>query len=143
LAEDALDLEYIRALLGEAEMSDIALDGDGLGYVLEQTLLRMGEHLPGKPPDLSLITHLDAVTGLIRSLPFEVDLWKLQNIYYGLLQTFYPDMRKKAGQGDEDARAWVDQFNALGDKLRVRRGKLNGQPADPRQHLPDSVQPAV
>ncbi len=120
---DPLDIDRIRALLDEAEMSGIPLDGAGLGYVLEQTLGRMGDRLRHQPADPALMAHLDEVVGLVRSLPFEVDLWKLQNIYYGLLQAVCPEFRKKAAEGDRDAGAWLERFNALGDKLLIRRGK--------------------
>lgn len=96
---DMLDLEHIRALLNEAEISNVPLDGVSLGYVLEQTLERMGERLRAEPMDHSLIGHLDAVIGLVSSLPFEVDLWKVQNIYYRLLQTIYPDPTGKGQAG--------------------------------------------
>ncbi|TEB12883.1 Alpha-amylase 1 [Pelotomaculum sp. FP] len=123
-AADMLDIDYIKALLGEAQMSNIPLDGAGLSYVLEQSLEEIGEHFH-QQSDLSQIAYLDAVIDLVRSLPFEVNLWKVQNIYYGLLQTVCPERKKKAAQGDEEAKAWVDRFNALGDKLRIRRGKQN------------------
>ncbi|AKX94621.1 glycoside hydrolase [Moorella thermoacetica] len=122
-AGDNLDLEHIKALLGEAEMAGVPLDGEGLGYVLEQTLKQMAEKLLGQPDDQVFIGRLDAVISLVRSLPFEVNLWKVQNAYYRLLQTVYPGYREKARQGDGEARAWLDLFNSLGDKLQVRRGK--------------------
>ncbi len=123
LAEETLDLERVRTLLGEAEMSSVPLDGPGLAYALQLTLERMGEQLRAEPADRSLIAQLDEVAGFVRSLPFEVDLWKVQNVYYHLLHTVYPEFRKKTEEGDEDARAWIDYFNALGDKLQMRRGK--------------------
>lgn len=122
-AEETLDLEQVRALLEEAEMSKIPLDGAGLAYTLQQTLEKMAERLRDQPGDYSLLAHLDEVIGLVRTLPFEVDLWKVQNIYYGLLQTVYPETSKKAGQEDGEAQSWMERFNALGDKLRMRRGK--------------------
>lgn len=120
-AGDMTDLKQIRALLDEAKISNVQLDGTVHRYVLEQTLGRLGEHLREHPNDLSLIIHLDDVTGLVHSLPFEVDLWKVQNIYYSLLQTVYPGNLQKAAGGNEGAREWIARFNALGDKLRVRR----------------------
>ncbi|BAF59768.1 hypothetical protein PTH_1587 [Pelotomaculum thermopropionicum SI] len=119
--EETPDLEKITALLEEARTLGIPLDSRVLGYVIEQILARTGEQLKAKPDDLSLIRQLDAVVGLVRTLPFEVDLWKVQNIYYRLFQTVYRGYLEKAAKGDESARAWVDQFNSLGDKLKMRR----------------------
>ncbi|MHB1042386.1 MAG: DUF3536 domain-containing protein [Eubacteriales bacterium] len=118
---ETLDLDYINALLDEAKISNVPLDGATLGYVLERTLERMGEKLGAVPTDQSLIAHLDAVVGLARSLPFEVDLWMVQNVFYTLLETVYKDYLARAGQGDGEARSWVGKFASLGDKLKVRR----------------------
>jgi len=120
-AGNMTDLKQIRTLLEEAKIANVKLDGTVHRYVLEQTLSRLGERLWENPNDLDLITHLDEVTALVGSLPFEVDLWKVQNVYYSLLQTVYPDNLEKAAAGDEEAREWIARFNDLGDKLRVRR----------------------
>ena len=56
----------------------------------------------------------------MQRLPFRLNLWKIQNIYYKMLETVHPEFRTKAEQGEEAARAWVDRFVALGEKLRVR-----------------------
>ncbi|MDD4238785.1 MAG: DUF3536 domain-containing protein [Desulfotomaculaceae bacterium] len=120
-ATNKLEIDTIKALLGEAQMSNIPLNGAALGYVLEQNLEEIGEHFHHQS-DLSQIAYLHAVIDMVHSLPFEVDLWKVQNIYYELLQTVYPEYKKKAARGDDEARAWVERFNGLGDKLRIRRG---------------------
>jgi alpha-amylase/alpha-mannosidase (GH57 family) len=121
-SEKVLDLERITVLLHEAEMLGVRLDGAGLGYVLKQTVERMAERLSARPTDLALLENLEAVIGLARSLPFEVDLWKVQNVYYKLLHTVYPILQREAERGDEDTQVWVGHFAALGEKLRMRRG---------------------
>jgi alpha-amylase/alpha-mannosidase (GH57 family) len=121
LAGDSPDPEEISGILEEAETSKVSLDGAGLGYVLEQTLDRLGEKLTVRPGDRTLVRQLDTAVGLARSLPFVVDLWKIQNVYYSLLQRIYPEMLKKARSGDSEAKGWTQQFEALGDKLRIRR----------------------
>lgn len=118
---ETLELDYINALLDEAKTSNVPLDGATLGYVLERTLERMGKKLGAVPTDQSLIAHLDAVVGLARSLPFEVDLWMVQNVYFSLLETVYKEYLGRAGQGDGEARDWVEKFTSLGDKLQARR----------------------
>lgn len=120
LAQDTLDLEHIRALLAEARMSDVVLDKAGLGYVLEQSLERIGERLRVNP-DHPTIAELVAAIGLVHALPFEVDLWKVQNVYFRLLRQTYPEINGRAEGGDPQAKAWVEGFCALGEKLRIRR----------------------
>lgn len=121
-SSNPLNIDYIRDLLGEAQASNIPLNGAGLSYELEQSLEKIGEHFHHQS-GLSQIAYLNSVIDMVHSLPFEVDLWKVQNIYYKLLQTVYLELQGKATQGDNEAKAWVECFNALGDKLRIRRGK--------------------
>ncbi len=119
--EDPPDINRINVLMGEAAVTDVPLDGTILAYVLSQTLKRMGERLLAHPADRSLLAHLDDTVGLAKTMPFEVDLWKVQYMYYQLMGKVYPGMRNKAGRGEKDALLWVGRFNDLGDKLRVRR----------------------
>ena len=53
---------------------------------------------------------------MARSLPFEVDLWKVQNVYYQLQQSEYPKRH--------DEPEWVQPFLSLGDKLRMHAPAL-------------------
>ncbi|MFZ5644317.1 MAG: DUF3536 domain-containing protein [Bacillota bacterium] len=123
LSADELDIDYIDAILDEVSTSDVSLDAAGLGYVMEQTLERIGEKLTDKPYDSVAVTELDEAIALVESLPFRADLRKVQNIYYKFLQTIYTSQKVRAAGGDREAGLWVEQFNALGDKLRIRRGK--------------------
>ncbi|MDH7578286.1 MAG: hypothetical protein QHH75_10825 [Bacillota bacterium] len=82
---------------------------------------RTAERLRTRPEEFSLLEKLEKATGLARAVPFEVDLWKAQNIYYRLLQEVYPELRRRAEKGEEDARAWISRFNSLGENLQVRR----------------------
>jgi hypothetical protein len=117
---DDLDQGRIASLLEEARLAGITLDKAGLGYTLKQTIEHLGDRLNAEPTDFSLLQKLEATAGLLQALPFEVDLWKVQNRYYGMLQSIYPDLKVKAEQGDEAARDWISGFTSLGEKLSVR-----------------------
>ncbi len=119
LSSAPLELERINNLLDEAKQWNVDLDTVGLGYLFQQTLEeRMGESVSNSQ-DLSLLQELVSVVGLARSLPFEVDLWKVQNLYYDMLRIIYPEFQKKAQQGDKAARKWVAEFTSLGEQLSV------------------------
>lgn len=120
LEEAELDFERIRILLEEARVVKVVLDAEMLGYTIQHTLEQKMEQFFEEPADLDLLQGLEAAVNLARTLPFEVNLWQTQNIYYGMLQTFYPTFLKKAERGNEDAQIWISHFSALGDKLRVR-----------------------
>jgi len=80
----------------------------------------LAEQLRGQPTELSLLQQFEVMVGLARSLPFEVDLWKAQNIFFDLQRQVYPDLRERAEKGDEEAKIWVGNFLSLAEKLNCR-----------------------
>jgi hypothetical protein len=118
-AED-LDLARIQALLAEAKGLKVPLEGISLGYVLKGTIERMVQDFKDQPQDLGRLEKLEKISGLARSLPFDVDFWKVQNIFYGMTQTDYQAFRERAEKGEEAARNWVLHFSALGKNLSCR-----------------------
>jgi hypothetical protein len=114
------DLDQVRAILQAVATWRVDLDTAGLGYVLELTIERLAEEFRAQPGELAALQRLDAVAGLARFLPFEVSLWKAQNVYYDILQTVHPDFRVRAEQGDKEAQEWVRHFISLGDRLLVQ-----------------------
>ncbi len=124
LQDEEFDLDRIRTLLDEARAAKIAVDEAGIGYALREKVFRLTrgllEEIFADPIDLSAIQKLEAAVDLVHSLPFEVDLWKVQNRYYRMMQTAYPRFRERAERGDENAKAWVDHFVSLGNKLEFR-----------------------
>jgi alpha-amylase/alpha-mannosidase (GH57 family) len=121
LGKQELDLERVETLVEEARAARLELDASGLGFVLQGTLERMMERLarsPG-PPDM---TGLKAVVAEALTLPFDVHLWRLQNLFYAMLHSLYPAVAEQAAAGDTDAATWTEAFATLGERLRVRVG---------------------
>jgi len=116
-ASDEMHPERIRGLLDTARHENIALDAAGLSFALKRRLVERADRFIARPESLDELKVLTAVVTLARSLPFEIDLWKVQNAYYHVLQTIYPDMELRT---DDAARYWVEQFRMLGEKLNVR-----------------------
>ncbi len=117
---EPLDSARVQGILDEARTLGVDLDLAGAGYSLEQRIEQLAERFRRQPNELPTLQRMDAKVGLIRSQYFNIDLSKVQNIYYDLLQTVYPDKRAAADGGDERARSWERTFIALGEKLGVR-----------------------
>jgi alpha-amylase/alpha-mannosidase (GH57 family) len=114
------EFQTIHSLLDEARLLDIPLEGAGLEFSLRKALEGLAEKFQVYPSNLEYLKQLEAAVSLGTELPFALELWKVQNIYYDLLNSAYPRQRRQAEQGQEEARAWVEHFVALGDKLSVR-----------------------
>jgi len=117
LAEEKLDLDRIRTLLDSVAREGVSLDGPGLSYTLQQTLERMLGRFQAEPGDLALLQELVEVAELARVLPFEVNLWRAQNLYYQMQQSVGPEFRARA---DQEAQEWLPRFRALGENLGMR-----------------------
>ncbi len=116
IVEGPLDLVRFGALLDEARRDNLQLDEARIAFDLRQRLEAASSALAANPTDLKLLSELDDTMNVARMLPFEVNLWKAQNVYYTLLRTLYPS--QVSGQ-DEEARRWVEIFRGLGEKLRI------------------------
>ncbi len=115
-----LDLARVESLLAEARKAGIALDEATLEFSLRRKIEEVAQRFRQEPGDLALLQELGAKTGLAQSLPFEINLWAVQNLFYDAVQDVFPQVRARAEQGDEGAGNWVEQFRALGETLRVR-----------------------
>jgi alpha-amylase/alpha-mannosidase (GH57 family) len=122
VSADTLDLERIRSLLEETQTWEVELDTEGLSYLLQNTLERMMVNLVGAPENIDFLQELLDGTEILPALPFQVDLWKVQNLYHEILESVYPEFQERAGQGDEAAKEWLDRFVTLGKQLSMRVG---------------------
>ena len=84
------------------------------------------------PANPELLHRADVLVALIQMLPFPVNYWESQNIYYQMLQNELPS---RLNNEDEISVAWVKRFVALGEKLRVSVPEM--EPAE----LPVAVKP--
>jgi alpha-amylase/alpha-mannosidase (GH57 family) len=119
LGEGELELDRARALLEEAEAVRVQLDQEGLGYVVERAIERLAQRFLEHPRDSGLLEQWSEMARLTEALPFDVDLWKTQNVFYDLLNTVYDTVRERADAGDESAARWIRLFTALGEQLSV------------------------
>jgi alpha-amylase/alpha-mannosidase (GH57 family) len=112
--------ELIDPLLDESRSQGISLDEETLEYALRRSLERMAERLAANPMELQPLEQLNTATDILGSLPFQVNLWKVQNVFYELLRNVYPEFKTREDRGDEKARTWIRSFTALGEKLSVQ-----------------------
>jgi alpha-amylase/alpha-mannosidase (GH57 family) len=113
------DLDEIGVLLDEVNQWHIQLDQEELAYVLSQTIDQIAAGFEEDPEDEERLERLLSFAGVASHLPFEVNLWKAQNVYYYVLQSelgekyLHLDPEK---EGNEHAA----RFRELGELLAVK-----------------------
>jgi len=108
----------LQPLLDEAKSVGVALDGAGLAYAARAALERLMKRLDDFPEDRSLLEQVVRAAKLFREMPFEVDLRRVENGYFRLVEGVAPGVRKRAAEHDEEALRWIEIFEELGDTLR-------------------------
>lgn len=89
-----LDTARIRSLLEESKRANVSLDKEGLSYALEATIERMFDQFAKEPKNEALLQTLREVMEIHRGLPFDVNLWRVQNVYWDLLGKAEPEVKK-------------------------------------------------
>ncbi|HUH13068.1 MAG TPA: DUF3536 domain-containing protein [Longimicrobiales bacterium] len=115
---DRVEPERIATQLEEVAALSVPLDAAGLGYAYTRMLERLAADVREEPESIEALEQLRAGAALLAILPFDVNTWTVQNIYFELLQDTYPAMRRR-GPRDEAAAAWVAVFLELGRHLYV------------------------
>jgi len=82
------------------------------------------------PSDLPALSCWHAAVALVERLPFEVNLWRVQNLYAELVHGPQAEIRRRAAQGNSIATDWCRLFDELGLALKVR---LDARPAQSPQ----------
>jgi hypothetical protein len=116
------DMNRIQALLNEAATMKVPLDRPTLEFVIKKKAEQAAEDFGSAPADLKRLEELENAVNMASSMPFQVNLWEVQNIYAQNMNGIYSERRARAEQGDEGARAWIEHFNAVADKLHLRVG---------------------
>ena len=120
LQGDGLDPEVVRPLLEEARLAGATLDATALGLLLAANIEDLAEQLLEQPDDLSRLERLNKAAQLVRTLPFEVNLWKTQNICYKFLHTNWSGLKEKADLGDQNAQEWIHNCSVLAENFWIR-----------------------
>jgi hypothetical protein len=117
---EEVDLNKSREILEEIRRTGVKPDAVTLEFALRRTIERLFTRFVADPMEPGLLPRLHETIELVLSLPFEVRLWDVQNTYYRLMRELASKVNERAEHGDAEARAWLDGFVKLGEKLKVK-----------------------
>jgi len=120
LAKDSIIPERVQSLLDEAASMKVTLDTATLEFVVRRQTELQARAFWTNPKELTGLARLDAAVILARSMPFQVNLWQVQNMCAQRLNGTFSAMRAQAEQGNEEARSWVSHMSSLAENLDLR-----------------------
>jgi alpha-amylase/alpha-mannosidase (GH57 family) len=131
LEEEPIDLTKVRSLISLAKSDGVVLESHALRYLTDQHMKRSMVQLQAKPVEQDNLEHALSLARALRELPFELNLWQAQNIWY---DTLTKSNRFLLGLEASAAEAWRANFLELGrqlsiavEQLVVEEGSLAGQ----------------
>jgi alpha-amylase/alpha-mannosidase (GH57 family) len=117
---DPPDWRMVWRLLDESRDLDLLLDSEGLGFHYQAALERVAERWRRSPADLEALSELADAVSQYRALPFAVNLWRIQNLVYEVLQAMYHEFQQRSRMTDGEASQWLDLFARLSQDLQIR-----------------------
>jgi hypothetical protein len=117
ISAESLNLDRLRSLLTEARARSINVQSEEVGYAAKNRLEQLITRVQAEPENTELLMELENAAELLMPLAAPLKLWKVQNIYWDLMQGAYPSMNERAELGDEAARSWVEHFLKVGEQL--------------------------
>ena len=140
LEEEPIDLKRVRSLISLAKSDGVVLESHTLRYLSDQHMKRAMIHLHAKPLETERLEQAVTLARTLRELPFELNLWQAQNIWYDTLT-----MSRSFLMGVEPSAAtiWKEtylelgrQLSIAGEELVVEEGSLPDLASSAREQLP-------
>ncbi|HTV07049.1 MAG TPA: DUF3536 domain-containing protein [Acidobacteriaceae bacterium] len=116
LESEPIDALQMRAYLELAQSDQVPLNTSRLGYLADQKMKRAMVDLQTEVTDqteqVATIENALLVARTLNELPFELNLWQAQNIWYDV-------WKHKPQPAVPDPEAWIKGFHDLGELLRI------------------------
>jgi hypothetical protein len=117
IAAEPLNIDKLRSLIEHSRsLNGRVLDAD-ISYAIKTRMERMMQQLREMPEELPIMQALQQFAEAVMHLPLGLNLWKVQNLYWEMLQQIVPQYRERAQNGDGKAADWLNQFATVGEKL--------------------------
>lgn len=114
-----VDLARVHRVLEQVRTAQATLDSASLTLPLERALERIAGTLWHAPTDLRILHQLRDLAAIAKSIAPETDVWKVQNIFFDLMEEVYPDQKARAEADDSAAAEWIRIFKELAEPLAV------------------------
>jgi alpha-amylase/alpha-mannosidase (GH57 family) len=124
LEGDPVDQALLRSFLALAKADQIPLETATLSYIADQRMKRAMVELQISAGSLELLDRALALARTLVELPFELNLWQAQNIWYEILRVSSYGLTALA---TDDRPRWEKDFCELGSCLSIDYEAISAQ----------------
>jgi alpha-amylase/alpha-mannosidase (GH57 family) len=111
LESETIDQAQLRSFLALAKADQIPLDTATLSYIADQRMKRAMVELQMSSGSLEMLDRALALARALTEMPFDLNLWQAQNIWYEILRA---SDRSLTALSTEERPRWDEDFNELG-----------------------------
>ncbi len=115
LEADPIDLAVVRSFLSMADADEVELDTATLTYIADLRMKRAMIELTMSSGSLEILDRALSLARTLTELPFELNLWQAQNIWYEILR----GMNSLNAHTAEERPRWNRDFHDLGCCLSI------------------------
>jgi hypothetical protein len=108
LSRPEIDLERVQTLLDAARREQVQFDAPRISYELKKRISRVADEFGTDPDNPETFNEIETLVRAVKMLPFEVDLWTVQNAYFDVLRRNSFDKRDPS---------WMRRFEDVGQQL--------------------------
>jgi len=116
LDSDPVDVAMLRSFLQLAKADQVPLETATLSYIADQRMKRAMVELQLSAGSLEMLDRVLTLARTLNEMPFELNLWQAQNIWYEILRSSNYALTTLA---DDERPRWDRDFNALGECLSI------------------------
>ena len=124
LEGDPIDQSQLRSFLSLAKADQVQLETATLSYISDQRMKRAMIELQMSSGSLEMLDRAVSLARIITELPFELNLWQAQNIWYEIMRSASYALTSLA---PEDRPAWDRGFSELGRLLSIDTTAIQAQ----------------
>jgi len=124
LEGDPIDQALLRSFLSLAKADQVQLETTTLSYIADQRMKRAMIELQMSSGSLEMLDRALNLARTLTELPFELNLWQAQNIWYEILRTSTYALTSLTV---DDRPRWDKDFNELGTCLSIDCAAITAQ----------------
>ncbi|MGA3372488.1 MAG: DUF3536 domain-containing protein [Terracidiphilus sp.] len=124
LEADPIDQPQLRSFLSLAKADQVPLETATLSYIADQRMKRAMVELQISAGSMELLDRALGLGRLLAELPFDLNLWQAQNIWYEVLRT---SSYALVALSTDDRPRWEKNFSELGGCLSIDCAAISAQ----------------